>query len=110
MNYTLMVVQGPDAGRAPFRALRFARALVQSGHRLNRVFFFGPGVRIGLNWEGAQLADWQELACGTSAELILCSASAERWGIDTAPSGFTIAGLGALMESGMDSDRVLTFA
>ena len=110
MNYTLVVVEAPDVGRAPFRALSFARALKSSGHHLQRVFFYGPGVRIGLAWEGSPQQAWHDFATEMGSELLLCSASADRWQIKTPPEGFDIAGLGSLMEAGMDSDRVITFA
>lgn len=110
MNYTLVILSGPDSGQCHARALAFAQALERRGHHLCRVFFFGQGVRIALDWDDGAAKAWRHIASGAKAELVLCSASAERYGVATNHDNFVIAGLGSLMEAGFDSDRVLTFA
>lgn len=75
-----------------------------------RVFFYQGGVRIALPWDGDEISQWQDINATNNTELILCSASAELYGVQQPPAGFDIAGLGSLMEAGHDSDRVLTFA
>lgn len=109
MNFTLMVMDGPDSSRAQARALGFAQAAVAQGHRVCRVFFYGAGARIGLPWDDDARARWHALSQAADTELVLCSASAERYGMRDAPSGYVIAGLGALMEAGLDSDRIVSF-
>ncbi len=113
MNYTAVILEGPDTGRTHTRALAFCRALAAAGHPLKRVFFFGAGVRIGLPWDHnephAPAGTWRALAAESETELVLCSASADRYGITEAPEGFVIAGLGALMEASFDSERVISF-
>ena len=109
LTYTVVVQSGPDAGLGHERALRFIDSLLNIGHQLNRVFFYGEGVRVALHWDDDSLSTWQHVAQG-GCELVLCSASAERYGVEEPPAGFVIAGLGTLMEAGLDSDRVLSFA
>lgn len=109
MNYSLVVLHGPDDGRALSRAESFAAALSQGGHTLKRVFFYGGGVKVALTHDGEPWQYWSELSRHQNTEIVLCSASADRYGITSPPEGFVIAGLGTLMEAGMDSDRVVTF-
>lgn len=109
LAYSLVVVGRPDSGQCHTRALGFASALSAAGHRLRRVFFYSSGVQVALNWEDSPKDSWLEIAREHEAELCLCSASAERYGVTTPPEGYTIVGLGTLMEAGIDSDRVLTF-
>ena len=111
LTYTIVVRSGPDAGTCHQRSIDFIKALLDHGHRLQRVFFYSDGARVALPWEPEVLTAWQSIATSDeSGELILCSASAERYGVEVPPDGFVIAGLGSLMEAGLDSDRVLTFA
>ena len=110
MNYTLVILSGPDSGQCHARALAFGHALERRGHHLSRVFFFGQGVRVALDWDDGAAKSWQQVASSANVELVLCSASAERYGVATNHENFVIAGLGSLMEAGFDSDRVLTFA
>lgn len=109
LSYTLIVQAAPDSVLGQQRALLFARALLESGHRLPRVFFYQQGAQLALLWESSVAAAWIDLTRTTGTELVLCSASAERYGVITAPDGFVIGGLGSLMEAGLDSDRLLTF-
>ena len=111
LAYTLLITNGPDQGDQQARALRFAQALIRRGHKLRRVFFYGRGVGTALPKHTSVAACWQALIGHEDAEteLCLCSASAERLGISQAPKKFLIAGLGSLMEAGIDSDRVITF-
>ena len=113
LNYTLFVIDGPENNASHARALGFAGAVLAAGHHLNRVFFFGPGVRVALfldNVTGKLSAEQWRTVCATSGtELALCSASADYYGLTVAPEGFLITGLGVLMEAGFDSDRVISF-
>tara|TARA_B110000503_G_scaffold133523_1_gene211149 strand:+ start:618 stop:944 length:327 start_codon:yes stop_codon:yes gene_type:complete len=107
MKFSLIIVTSPDESRACIRALRFATSLHDGGHELIQVFFYARSASLGLRHHDHR--GWQALAEKTTAELILCSASAEYFGIDAAPDGFGIAGLGAMIEAGLSSDRVVTF-
>ncbi len=109
--YTVVVHGAPDTGACHEHSLAFTDALLNRGHGLQRVFFYAEGVRVALPDHAPRFAQWQTLLAKTpSSELILCSASAERLGLETPPSGFLLAGLGSLMESGLESHRVVSFA
>lgn len=110
LSYTLLINNGPDQGDQQARALRFAHALLQRGHNLRRVFFYGSAVSTALPNHASVAACWQALLGNedSETELCLCSASAERLGVSHAPDRFIIAGLGSLIEAGFDSDRVIT--
>jgi tRNA 2-thiouridine synthesizing protein D len=107
MRYTLVISSSNDDLAAARRALGFAEAAHASGHSVVQVFFYADGVATASVSDA--LACWQQLGATTGAELVLCSASAERFAIDEAPDGFVIAGLGALIESGVQTDRVMNF-
>ncbi|MDA9368011.1 DsrE family protein [Flavobacteriaceae bacterium] len=107
MKFSLVIVTSPDESRACSRALHFAVALRASGHELIQVFFYARSASLGLPHHDH--LGWQGLTQDTAAELILCSASAEHFGVESAPKSFTIAGLGAMFEAGLYADRVVTF-
>lgn len=120
MRYTLLVLTAPDMGSSPRHALRFAQAADAAGHTIDCVFFFDAGVLTALaGCEGSQDEDdlrgeWTQLHNALGAPLLACVASAARFGIGEDPGrlqpGFTIAGLGELIESTRSCDRFLTFA
>lgn len=107
MKFSLIVVTSPEESRACHRALRFATALNEAGHALQQVFFYANSASIGLSYHAH--AEWQNIAQATQAELLLCSASAEHFGLEAPITGFSIAGLGAMVEAGVSADRVVTF-
>ncbi len=121
MRYTLLVLSPPDHGYSNGHALDFARNLLASGHELACVFFFDAGVLTGLATAEAPQdernlrAEWSALAQEQNARLVLCVASAARFGLgespapDTLQSGFAVAGLGDLAEARGTSNRLLTF-
>ena len=78
MKYTLVVMTGPENGMGHDRARGFAQALAQQGHRLQRVFFYGDGVRAAQGETPQCQQFWTTLAESEGSELVLCSASAER--------------------------------
>jgi len=109
LKYTLVVMTGPDNGMGHIRARGFAQALAQQGHRLQRVFFYGDGVRAAQEETPEWQQFWTTLAGSQGSELVLCSASAERYGMTEPVPPFTLMGLGTLMEAGFDSDRIISF-
>jgi len=109
LKYTLVVMTGPDNGMGHIRARGFAQALAQQGHRLQRVFFYGDGVRAAQEETPEWQQFWTTLAGSQGSELVLCSASAERYGLTEPVPPFTLMGLGTLMEAGFDSDRIISF-
>lgn len=110
MKYALVVMHPPRDLESQSRTIRFGRALLENGHELTRVFFYGDGTQIGCPDASEPREQWIDLKSTFATELAICSASAEKNGVVKAPHHFVLAGLGALMESGFDCDRVITCA
>ena len=128
MKFSLLVLGSPWSGQSGDSAWRFARALLDEGHELYRVFFYLDAVHAGSQLAVAPqgqtdpVARWAELASGSGAELALCVASAVKRGmLDNAEAerhergaanvhpAFTLAGLGQLVDANIHSDRLVTF-
>lgn len=128
MHYSILVLSPPHRGAGAHSALHFARALLNAGHTLHRVFFYDDGVlngnaaAVALQAEADLVTDWTELGVASGAELILCVGSAVRRGVldeaeakrhgvaaATAHPGFVISGLGQLIDAQLNSDRLVTF-
>ena len=128
MKYTLLVLSAPDSGSGNLAANRFASALADAGHELYRVFFLDRGTATGLGTTTLPQDEldvaglWSTLAQAQGVELVLCVSSALRQGVldnaeaerydkpaATLRQGFTLGGLGLLVEALAESDRVLTF-
>ena len=86
-------------------ALRFARASSDTDARMHCVFFYGKGV---LHAKGPEKQFWSDWSRSVGARLVLCSASAEAFGL-TADDDFYVGGLGELIEAGLTSGKVLSF-
>ena len=86
-------------------ALRFARASSDTDARMHCVFFYGKGV---LHAKGPEKQFWSDWSRSVGARLVLCSASAESFGL-TADDDFSVEGLGELIEAGLTSGKVLSF-
>ena len=119
MIYSLLVLSSPVSGHGSRHAVEFARAVLERGHTLHRVFFLDAGTLAGSanhvlpQDERDPGAEWTSLARESGVELVICVTSALRHGmLDTQEAArheragasiadaFTIAGLG---------DLVLTF-
>jgi tRNA 2-thiouridine synthesizing protein D len=109
-------------------AAHFARAVLARGHSISRVFFLDAGTGNGSaaavypQDERDRLQPWVELAEQHGVELILCIASALRYGMldDTEASrhekpsatihpAFAVSGLGQLVDASAVADRLVTF-
>jgi len=86
-------------------ALRFAKASRDADARMHCVFFYGKGV---LHATGQEKQFWSDWSHAVGARLVLCSASAETFGL-TADADFSVEGLGELIEAGLTSDKVVSF-
>lgn len=127
-GYTIVITGAPYTSQAPATALAFCRALINSGHAIDRVFLYGDGVGLAssLNTppsdETDWTAEWQSLLSANQVPATACIASCLRRGLldeqeaaryekpaaNLAP-GFSIAGLGEWVEAQMTSDRVIYF-
>ena len=114
MRIDLLVQGGALATSAPATALRFAAAVLDAGHAIGRVFFYLDAVQVGNRFaadEDGLRPQWRALAERGGFELAVCIAAAERRGIveTTVAEGFAIVGLGQLVDSMENSERLVTF-
>lgn len=119
----------PSGSQSTLTALNFAKAVIQKKHTLQRVFFYGDAVNVANSLSIAPrdeidlTAQWQMLASEHQVDLVVCIAAAVRRGIldageakrhektaNNLAEGFTLSGLGQLVEATMISDRVITFS
>ena len=117
MEFGILVNEGPYSHQASDSAFLFARTAIEKGHKVPRVFFYHDGV-----YNASRLATppqddrnvgarWSKLAADHGVDLVVCVAAALRRGIkdENLQEGFRISGLGQLIESGIQSDRLVTF-
>ena len=95
---SLLVKNEPTKTRA---ALRFAKASSDTDAHMHCVFFFGKGV---LHATGPEKQLWSDWSRSVGARLVLCSASAETFGL-AADDDFSVEGLGELIEAGLQVAR-----
>ena len=117
MKFGLMVNEGPYTHQASDTAYQFAKAVVEKGHQVHRVFFYHDGVNNATRHTEPPQDDrhivnrWSKLAEDHNIDLVVCIAAAMRRGIveDNLAKGFRISGLGQLVESGIQADRMVVF-
>ena len=128
MRFGIVVNEGPYTHQASDSAYRFAKAALDKGHEIFRVFFYHDGVNNGTRYTVPPQDDrnlqklWSELAETHKVDLVVCIAAAQRRGIldaneakrqgkdgDNIAPGFRISGLGQLIEAGIQADRLVTF-
>lgn len=128
MIFSITVLGSPYSDQSTQSALSFAKAAVDTGHKVYRVFFYHDGVLNGsgicapgqneLNFPG----EWTTLSQDHGVDLVVCIASAlkrgiidstekERYDLTAAnlASNFALSGLGQLVDACAKSDRVITF-
>lgn len=128
-SFSLIIQGAPYTSQASVSALHFCRAALADGHVIQRLFFFQDGVHnasalIVPPQDELHLPQaWQELVQKHEIDAVVCAASALKRGIlsddeaaryeKTAGNllpGFTIGGLGLLVDALRNSDRLLNFA
>lgn len=128
MRLGIVVTSAPGSHQAADSAWQFARAALERGHQVERVFFYQDGVHNGTRLavppadERDLPALWSGLAAAHGVDLVLCVNSAQRRGVldrdearragkdgQNIAAGFRIGGLGQLVEMGHRCDRVITF-
>ncbi len=128
MKFTIQINEGPYQHQAADTAYFFARAAIEKGHEIFRIFFYHDGVNNGTRLttppqDDRNIVDrWSQLGQEHDIDMVLCVAAAQRRGIvddgeakrngkdatNIAP-GFRISGLGQLIEGGVESDRLVVF-
>lgn len=128
MIFSIIVQAPPVQSQGAETALRFTRAVLAAGHQVHRVFFYRDGIHNGTDLashpqdESSLPAQWQALAQKHNLDLVVCIAAAVRRGIvnegeakryhhehwNLAP-GFELSGLGQLVDTCLQADRVVTF-
>lgn len=128
MKFSILVSEGPYTHQASDTAYQFAKAALEKGHEIFRVFFYHDGVNNGTRLTVPPQDDrhiqkrWTELADKYKLDLVVCIAAAQRRGLldeneakrqgkdanNIAP-GFRISGLGQLIEAGIQADRLVVF-
>jgi tRNA 2-thiouridine synthesizing protein D len=128
MKLAVMVNEGPYQHQSADSALQFAKAALDKGHEVFRVFFYHDGVNNGTRFGVPPQDDrnitvqWTELAEKHNIDLVVCVAAAQRRGLldeneakrhgkdgDNIANGFRISGLGQLIEAGIQCDRLVVF-
>lgn len=129
MSSFCLIIQGAPSSSASLSALNFAKAVIGSGHQIHRLFFFQDGVlnacaNIVAPQDELHLPKaWQQLIRSNALDAVVCATSALKRGIvdetesdryelggSTMLEGFTLSGLGQLVEAGLEADRVINFA
>ena len=117
MNFGILVNEGPYTHEASDSAYQFCRAALAAGHQIQRVFFYHDGVNNASRLTEPPQDDrnivsrWSKLAAEHKVDLVVCVAAALRRGIrdENLAAGFRISGLGQLIESSIQADRMVTF-
>jgi tRNA 2-thiouridine synthesizing protein D len=117
MKFGILVNEGPYTHEASDTAYQFAKAALEKGHKIHRVFFYHDGVNNSTRLTEPPQDDrhivqrWQKLAADHKLDLVVCVAAALRRGIkeENLAEGFRISGLGQLIETGIQADRLVTF-
>ncbi|MEX0963040.1 MAG: sulfurtransferase complex subunit TusD [Pseudohongiellaceae bacterium] len=128
MKFSLVIYAAPYSTESASSALRFAKSVLEQGHELYRVFFFGDGVHnasrlaIVAQDELNLQRQWDELIVDHAIDSVVCVSSALRRGIldqaeadrhdlgqASAYESSEVAGLGQLIDAAIHSDRVINF-
>lgn len=128
MKFSLAIYAAPHSSQASASALNFAKALLDNGHELYRVFFYADGAHNASllasppQDEANIQQDWKCLADTHQLDLVVCISAALRRGIIDSkeaeryakPSSnleqpFELSGLGQLVDACVNSDRIITF-
>ena len=128
MKFSIVIYAAPYSTESAATALRFAESLIQEGHELYRLFFFGDGVHnaskltvVAQDEINLQL-QWSKLIEEHDIDSVICVSSALRrgvldqteadrheLGIASAYESSEVAGLGQLIDASLHSDRVVNF-
>jgi tRNA 2-thiouridine synthesizing protein D len=128
VKFGIQINEGPYQHQASDSAYQFAKAALEKGHEIFRVFFYHDGVNNATRLAVPPQDDrnimqlWSNLAKEHKLDLVVCIAAAQRRGLldedemkrqgkdaNNIMEGFRISGLGQLIEAGIESDRLVVF-
>jgi len=128
MKFNILVTAGLYDSQAAYCALQFCNAALDAGHEISQVFFYQAGVTIANQlsapWQDEFNAtdSWADFSIRTGVPLLVCVSAGERRGVINADQqaeldkpghnmhpNFSVAGLGALHDGSIESDRTVTF-
>ncbi|MCK5718158.1 MAG: sulfurtransferase complex subunit TusD [Thiomargarita sp.] len=128
MKFGILVNEGPYQHQASDSAYQFTKAALENGHEIYRVFFYHDGVynasRLTVPPQDDRniVTRWSDLGKKYKLDMVVCIAAAQRRGLldeneakrqgkdaDNIAEGFRISGLGQLIESGIQSERMMVF-
>lgn len=128
MKFNILITGGLYDSQSGYAGLRFSQAALDAGHTIEQIFFYQQGVSIATQlsipladeFDGSR--EWGAFALAHSLSLVVCVSAAERRGVLGAEQqiehaketknlhpAFSIAGLGALHEASLRSNRTVTF-
>ncbi|MGJ8679917.1 sulfurtransferase complex subunit TusD [Paraglaciecola sp.] len=127
-SFTILVTSAPYSTQGSYTAYKFAVAAIESGHKINGIFFYengtlnGNALQIFASDEFNLLKAWQTLGNDYHVPLQVCVNAATKRGItniqdaqDSDQSHFSLSpnfesvGLGELAVLIKDSDRLVQF-
>jgi tRNA 2-thiouridine synthesizing protein D len=128
VKFSIVIYAAPYSTESAATALRFAESLIQQGHELYRLFFFGDGVHnaskltvVAQDEINLQL-QWSKLIEEHDIDSVICVSSALRRGVldqieadrhelgtASAYESSEVGGLGQLIDASLHSDRVVNF-
>ncbi|ACE83703.1 sulfurtransferase complex subunit TusD [Cellvibrio japonicus] len=127
-RFSIAVYAPPQTNQTSFSAWQFAQSVLAQGHELYRVFFYMDGVHNADSvitppqGEPNLVTQWQTLAQNHGTDLVVCIAAALRRGVlneeeakryrkhnHNLAEGFSLSGLGQLVEAIALSDRLIVF-
>ncbi len=128
MKFNILVTEGPYTHQASDTAYRFARAAIDCGHEVIRIFFYHDGVHNATRLSSPPtddrdvIARWVRLAENDNVDLAVCIAASLRRGVLSEESArqsgetianleknFKVAGFGYFIEGSIIADRTLVF-
>jgi tRNA 2-thiouridine synthesizing protein D len=127
MNFAIVLLAGPQDPAAR-SALNFARAVLDGGHQISRLFFYREAVHLATALgvqpqdEDDVYADWRTFISANQLDAVVCIAAALRRGVlndaeacrwqrPVANTGapWELSGLGQWVDSLQTADRTVTF-
>lgn len=128
-SFTLVIQGAPHSSQSALSAYHYCQAVLDSGHHIHRLFFYQDGVHNASSLcvppqdEFHLPKAWQQLIRQHQLDAVVCIASAlkrgvvdpgeaERYQLPAANllEGFTIGGLGQLIDAMAHADRIINFS